>query len=164
MTMVHSALGTVYLEMGDPQSAIASANTLLEAEPENPRGYRLLYEANQALGNEQEAQAALKRLAKLDSGGDTATLLYNEGVEALNVGDRKSAKQRFQELLEFSPDFAPALSALAVLQINDREFEAAAATAEKMTRGSRIFLIGSRSWCPPLRIGYELPRAIVRCK
>lgn len=132
MVMVHSALGTVYLELGDPQASIAEANTLLEQQPENPRGYRLLYEAHQALGNEAEAERALKELAKLDSGGDTATLVFNEGVEALKVGDRKAAKSRFREALEVSPDFVPALSALAVLLINDRSFGEAAATAEKL--------------------------------
>jgi len=132
MAVVHSALGTVYLELGDPESAIAAANTLLEHEPENPRGYRLLYEANQALGNEQEAEKALKRLSKLDSGGDTATLVFNEGIEALKVGDRGAAKERFREALEVAPDFVPALSALAVLLINDGSFEEAAATAEEL--------------------------------
>lgn len=132
MVMVHSALGTVYLELDDPQAALAEANTLLDEQPENPRGYRLLYEAHQALGDEEEAEKALKELAKLDSGGDTATLVYNEGVEALKVGDRKAAKSRFREALEVSPDFVPALSALAVLLINDRSFEEAAATAEKL--------------------------------
>jgi tetratricopeptide (TPR) repeat protein len=132
LVMVHSGLGTVYLELGDPESAIAAANTLLEHEPDNPRGYRLLYEAHQALGNEQEAEKALKRLAQLDSGGDTATLVFNEGVEALKVGDRKAAKDRFREAVEVAPDFGPALSALAVLLINDENFEEAAATAEKL--------------------------------
>lgn len=132
MNMVHSALGTVYLELGDPQSAIASANTLLASEPDNPRGYRLLYEANQAIGDEQGAEQALKRLAQLDSGGDAMTLIFNEGAEALEVGDRKAAKERFREVLEVNPDFVPALSALAVLLINDLKFEEAAATAEKV--------------------------------
>ena len=132
MVMVHSGLATVYLEVGDPESAIAEANTLLDHEPENPRGYRLLYEAHQALGNEKEADKALKRLAQLDTGGDTATLVFNEGVQALKVGDRKAAKDRFREALEVAPDFGPALSALAVLLINDGDFEEAAATAEKL--------------------------------
>lgn len=132
LTMVHSALGTVYLELGDPEAAIAEANTFLESQPDNPRGYRLLYEANQALGNKEEAEQALKRLAKLDSGGDTATLVFNEGVEAIKVGDRRAARERFREALEVNPEFVPALSALAVLLINDLAFEEAAATAEKL--------------------------------
>ena len=132
MAMVHSALATVYLESGEPERALAEAETLLEMEPENPRGHRLVYEAHQALGNEREAEKALKRLSQLDTGGDTATLVFNEGVEALKVGDRKAAKARFREVLEASPGFAPALSALAVLLINDGSFEEAAAAAEKL--------------------------------
>ncbi len=153
MTLVHSALGTVYLELGDPQSAIASANELLETEPDNPRAYRLLYEAHQALGDEAEAERALKRLAKLDTGGGTATLVYNEGVEALEVGDRKSAKLRLREALEISPDFVPALSALAVLLINDGDFEEAAATADKL-------LTLQPDNAQAMRISYQAYRAL----
>lgn len=128
----HSALAGVYLAQGEPEAALASAQKLRELEPENPRAFRLLYEAHKALGNESEATKALAAMKQLDRSGDTATLIYNEGVDSLKVGDSAAAKMRFQEALELQPDFAPVLQALAILHMNEKAYAEALPLAERL--------------------------------
>ncbi|MCP4205312.1 MAG: tetratricopeptide repeat protein, partial [bacterium] len=83
LALAHSALGGLHTELGEYDSAIASAERLLELEPGNPRGYRILYDAYTALGKEDLAKKALANMASADDSGDAAILLYNEGVAAL---------------------------------------------------------------------------------
>ena len=132
MAAGYSALGGVLIQLEDYAAAIAAAEKLLELEPENPRGFRLLYEANRKLGNEAEAEQALKAMAALDTAGDSSRIVYNEGVEALRAGDRKAARESFEKALELDPTLTAAMSPLAVEYINSGEFAAAAAIAERL--------------------------------
>lgn len=131
MALAHSALAGVYLEKADYASALASVTRYLELEPDNPRGIRMLYEAHNKLGNEKEAEEALKALKKLDQGGDTVAMIFNEGVAAVRVGDYKNAKARFEEALQLDPNLSQAVGALAVIYINEKNFAEAARMAEK---------------------------------
>jgi tetratricopeptide (TPR) repeat protein len=132
MAVAYSALGGVELQLGNPQAALEAANTLLELEPENPRGFRILYEAHRQLGNEGEAKRALAALTTLDSSGDAAIIIFNEGVEALKVGDRSTAKDSFKQALEINPEMTQAMSALAIVLLNDGEVAEAAELAERL--------------------------------
>ena len=129
---VHSALAAIYLEQGKPADALASAQRFLEAEPQSPRGLRLLYQAHHDLANHAEAAAALKALAALEKGGDVAPLLFNEGADALKVGDLETAEKRFVDALEAQPDLAPALHALMILQVRREDWQQAAQRAEQL--------------------------------
>jgi tetratricopeptide (TPR) repeat protein len=131
MGLAHSAIAGVYLELGDYEKALEAADFLLDRDPENPRGYRIRYEAQNALGNEEEAEAALKKLKQLDRGGDTVKFLYNEGVAASKVGDYTIAKERFNEALELDPKLVPAIAALAIIHINEEDWAKAAEMAER---------------------------------
>ncbi|MCP4661310.1 MAG: tetratricopeptide repeat protein [bacterium] len=128
----YSALAGIYVEEGDYTSALAAAEKYRELQPENPRGFRLLYQAHQGLGNDKEADKALEELAKLDKGGDTAAIMYNEGVESLKVGDFTNAKARFLEALGLQPELKPALAALMVTYFSEKNYQEAAATAERL--------------------------------
>ncbi len=132
LTAAYSALGGVYIKLEDHPAAIDAAEKLLEFEPENPRGFRLLYEANRRLGNEEEAQKALKAMAALDTEGDSSRIVYNEGVEALRAGDRMAAKESFERALELDPGLTAAMSPLAVEYVNSGDFAAAVAMAERI--------------------------------
>jgi len=132
MAVAHSALAGVYLQLGDLEAAIAAANRLLELEPQNPLAFRVLYEAHRQLGNEAESKQALGALKNLDTAGDAARIVYNEGVEALKIGDRKNARARFEQALEINPELTPAMSALAIVLINDGEFASSAELAERI--------------------------------
>lgn len=132
LKVAHFALGGVYLELGEFESAIASADRVLEVEPGNPGGYRILYEAHSRLGHEQEARQALQTLSELDQEGDAAAMIYNEGQASLQVGDLKTAKQRFAEALGLDPDLTPARWGLAVALMSEKSYTEAAATAEQV--------------------------------
>jgi tetratricopeptide (TPR) repeat protein len=131
LTQVYSALAAIYLEKKQPQEALTAAQKLLAAEPENPRGLRLVYEAQKQLGNQAEADKALKALQS-KKGADVATLLFNEGAEALKVGDLDSAETRFEEALAAQPDLHQATDALMIVYARRNEWAKAAAQAEKV--------------------------------
>lgn len=132
MAMAHSAMAGVYLEEKNYEAALASVDRLMEIEPDNTRGLRMRYEAYKALGQDDEADAALEALSKLDQGGDTLAMLYNEGVQAARVGDLKAARARFQEVLGLDPNFVHALNGLAFVYMHEKKYGEAAATAEKI--------------------------------
>ena len=132
MAMAHSAMAGVYIEEEEYPAALASVNRLMELEPENTRGLRMSYEVHKVLGNEKEAEAALEKLSKLDQGGDTLAMLYNEGVQAARVGDLKAARARFNEVLALDPSFTHALNGLAFVSMHEEKFQEAATTAEKV--------------------------------
>ena len=132
MAMAHSALGGIYLEEQDYASALASGRRLAQLSPTKTRGFRLQYEAHKALGQKDQADAALKELSALDKDGDAAALAFNEAVDAYDVGDNAAAKTRFEEVLRLQPDFKPALEALTGIYIREKSFQQAAETAEKL--------------------------------
>jgi len=129
---VRSALGGLHLMAGQPESAIADAQALLALEPQNSRGYRILYEAHKALGDEKEAEKALKALSELDRGGDTVAMVYNEGVESFRVGDMAAAKARFAEALEMQPDFELALKGMLQVLLREESHLEAVAIVERL--------------------------------
>jgi tetratricopeptide (TPR) repeat protein len=125
-----SALGGIHLENKDFAAAEASARKVVTADAKNPRGQRLLYEALRGQGRNDEAEEVLKLLVGLEKGGDTTAMLYNEGAEALRLGDTKTARERFEKVLELKPDLDQARSALMVIYIKSKEYAKAAETAE----------------------------------
>lgn len=126
----HAALAGIYLQEGDHQAALASADRLVALEPQNPRGYVIRYDAYTALGQEQEAKAALTTLRGL-GGGDAAALFYNEGVAALRAGDRATAKTSFEQAVELDPELVPAIAVLAAMAMDEKRYADAAAGAER---------------------------------
>jgi tetratricopeptide (TPR) repeat protein len=127
----HAALAAVYLEQENYNEAIASANRFHELEPGHPTGYRVLYDAYRGLGQDAEAEAALAQLTAMGDSGDSAVLLYNEGVEALRIGQNATAKERFTAALAADPQLVPALVALGKVILDEGDFAAAAEKAEQ---------------------------------
>lgn len=128
----HLALAGILYDEKDYEGAVRHASRLVELDKENTRGYRILYEAHSDLGNKKEARQALDVLSVIGGGegGDTAAVLYNEGVAALRVGDDETAIGNFKRALEIQPDLTPALSALAQVSFRAGQFAEAAETAE----------------------------------
>lgn len=131
MALAHSALAGVYLEEKNYEAALASVDQYLVSEPESPRGIRFRFEALKGLGRDDEADAMLKKLKKLDGGGDTAKMIFNEGVAASKVGDYKNAKDRFLEALELDPMITQAVGALAIIYFNEGDYANAVTMAER---------------------------------
>ncbi len=153
MVAVHSALATAYLDSGDFENALSSAQTFAKLAPDSPRGLRLLYEAHSGLGNANEAEKTLKRLADLGQDADTATLLYNEGADATREGDLASGEKRFLEALEVEPGFMPAVEALMLVYARQEKWSEAAPQAES-------FLAANPGNARALRVRYEAYRGL----
>lgn len=132
MLQAHSALAGVYLEEGDFASALEAADRVIAVEPENSRAIRFRYEAYKGLGDDENAAKTLKQLQKLAPGGDTIKMIFNEGVAATKLGDLKSAKERFLEVLQLDENFKEAIGALGVIFIKEGDFANAVQMAEKM--------------------------------
>lgn len=126
-----AALAGVYLEEEDYQAALAEVKRYMELEPDNPNGFFMLYDAHTALGNREEADAALKALKDTDQGGDTVALIYNAGVAAVKVGNYVTAKARFLEALELDSSLKEAVGALSVIFAREENHAKAAEYAEK---------------------------------
>ena len=131
MASARSALAGVYLEEKDYQAALVEIDRYMELEPGNPNGLFMLYDAHNALGNQEQADAALKALKDADRGGDTVALIYNAGVAAVKVGNYVTAKARFLEALELDPSLKQAVGALAVIFYREESYQQAVEYAEK---------------------------------
>ena len=131
MASAHAALAGVYLEQKDFAAALTTVDRYLELEPGNPNGLFIRYDAHVGLGNQKEADATLKALKEADRGEDTVALIYNAGVSAIKVGNYASAKARFLEALELNPDLKEAIGAMAIIHLQEKNYQEAAASAER---------------------------------
>ncbi len=127
----YAALAQVNLADRDFAAALSAAQRYQELEPGTTRGYYLVYEAQRGLGNKEAADQALAAMSKLSS-GDTAAMFYNEGVEAMKLGDRVSAKSRFLEALNLDPNLTHAMRGVVIVLIEDKSYAEAVAMAERL--------------------------------
>lgn len=132
LVAAESALGGIYLENKEFAAAEASARKVVASDANNPRGQRLLYEALRGQGKADEAKEILKVLVDLEKDGDATALIFNEGTEALRLGDNKTARERFEQALQLKPDLDQARGALMVLYIKAKDYANAAAAAEAL--------------------------------
>lgn len=153
MALANSALAGVYLQEESYEQALAAVDRFLAIEPESSRGIRFRYEALKGLGRNDEADEMLKKLKKLDNGGDTAKMIFNEGVAASKVGDYKNAKERFAEALELDPTITQAVGALAIIYFNEGDYANAATMAERQ-------LVTEPNSVKAMRIRFDAYRAL----
>lgn len=131
MPQPYSALAGIYIDEGSYAEAVEMSKGLLELDPQNVRALQILYDSYTELGNAAEAQAALDQLAALEDGGtDAAVRVFNQGAEAIRVGDVDTARERFEKAAELDPDLAPAHAALAGLYLEVQEYQKAVDAAE----------------------------------
>lgn len=132
MPYAHLALGSYYFESGDYPAALEAAKKAVELEPQSVRAHRIIYECYQALGNTDEASKEAKVLAEIDKSTDSVAIVFNEGVTAYRIGDKKTAKENFQRALEMDPNLTAALSALAIVYLQEQSWTEAAEMAERL--------------------------------
>ncbi len=127
----HQALAGLLFDDEDYEAAARHAARATEIDPRNTPAYRILYEAHTRLGNEEEAARAFAELDEIGQGSYTADVVYNEGVAALRVGDAETAKAHFERALELQSDLMPAVSALAMVYLQEGSYERASEMAER---------------------------------
>ena len=74
--------------------------------------------------------STLAKLTSLGDSGDSAVLFYNDGVEALKIGQIDVAKRQFEAALEADPQLTAAMVALGRISLAEGDLAAAAAHAD----------------------------------
>ncbi len=128
----HSALAAIYLDEKDFQNAKASAEFVIAKEPGNGRAYRMLYEALSGLGDQEAADEVFEKISQLESSADAVPLIYNEGAEAMRMGDLERARERLEKAYSLDPELNQAVRLLALVYLDSQEFQKAAEFAEKV--------------------------------
>ncbi len=118
------ALAKVYAQNRKYESAAVAAGKVLAAEPGNVEMLRVQQQAYAASGDPERARQALDELIRRDPGPRTATLLYNQGVEAFNADDNDSAAELFQLALRADPGHLEATLGLAEVYLRQKKYEA----------------------------------------
>jgi len=103
---VHWALGTVYLQTGRTEEAIAEAKLGLELAPNADESYRRLGEVYLAAGRKNEAIAAYEKAVEINP---YYWFNFNWlGVACARLGEGDKAIAAFRRVTELTPDWAPA--------------------------------------------------------
>lgn len=131
MPQPYSALAGIYVDEENWAEAVAMAEKLLELDPQNSRALQIQYDAYTEMGEAAKAQEALDQLSALEGGGtDAAVRVFNQGAEAIRVGDVDMARERFEKAASLDPELAPAHAALAGLYLDAGEYDKVVAAAE----------------------------------
>ncbi|MDX1503069.1 MAG: tetratricopeptide repeat protein [Thermoanaerobaculia bacterium] len=88
---------------GDAETVVRHADAYLERDPGNGRALTMKYEALQALGRKEEADAAFAELASADP-TVVADNFFREGTELWNDGRAQEAQAKFERVLQIVPD------------------------------------------------------------
>lgn len=128
------ALSVVELKQGDYQEAVEAAEKAIELGSTDLAIFRTRWEAYRLMGNEEktlEAQADLEKSGQL---AEEAKRIYNEGIAAINAGDKEAAFVKFGQALDADPNLEPALFAFATTALEIGKPEATAAAAETILK------------------------------
>lgn len=82
--------------------------------------------------NSAPARAGEPPPAETAKSKNPAINVFNEGVTAFQSGDLETAKAKFHEAMEMSPDLVQPYSALAGIYLDAKDYEQAAAMADKV--------------------------------
>jgi len=108
----------------DGFATVNLTNVKIPAKQETRRNMRM-QSATAAIAS-GEAEVDLEEAAK-----GNAVKIYNEGVQALNLGDAETAKELFLDALDKKPDLNQAISALARAHLELKEYNEAVEWAQK---------------------------------
>jgi len=127
----HVALATVYLDLGEYEQALASAERGLELSPADREALRVRYEALLGLGRGDEAAVAKAELEEAEGQAVTAQSLYNEGSEAYQAQDFDVALAKFRQAAEMNPSLSDAHHAIATILVHRGDHAGAAEAADR---------------------------------
>lgn len=101
----HGVLADLYVEQKKYPQAIAAAERVLQAKPNDPAALTALYDAAVATGDKARAEATLTAMAGGAPGRDTAVRLLNKGVTDFNGNRMPEALTAFQNAEKADPAF-----------------------------------------------------------
>ncbi len=126
----HVGLAQVLLDEGEYAPALEAADRALELATNRAEALRVKHQALRALGRNDEAEAVAAQLVEADDASARARLLYNEGGEAFQAGDREAALAKFQEAARIDSSLTDAHHAIATLEYGRGNYEVSAKAAE----------------------------------
>ncbi|MBU2439236.1 MAG: tetratricopeptide repeat protein, partial [Acidobacteria bacterium] len=123
------ALATLYLEMGEYDSAIHECEEMLAAGENQPEIYIILGIAYRRKGDPEKALKQYDEFLKMESG--LPEIHYNKGIALVNLGMEEEAIREYRKAVELNPFYAKAFSNLALVYLNREEAEKAVLYAQK---------------------------------
>ncbi|HVS14330.1 MAG TPA: tetratricopeptide repeat protein [Thermoanaerobaculia bacterium] len=126
----HAALARLYLQGQRHQEAVDAAQRAIELETDPDAMNQVLYNAYTALGQQEQAAAALEKL-KAANPERASQNLFNQAADAYNQGDMAAAKTGLEQVIAVDPEHAKAHYLLGLIYINEGENEKAKSHLEK---------------------------------
>jgi tetratricopeptide (TPR) repeat protein len=114
----HAVLADLYVEEKKYPQAIAAAERVLQAKPDDQAALAALYDAALASGNKTKAESALTAMAGSAPGRDTAVRLLNKGVIDFNENRMPEALAAFQNAERADPAFPKTQYMLGLTYVN----------------------------------------------
>lgn len=131
---VHETLAQVYYAQREYGLALETADRVLEANPWDSVMLRIRYDALRALDRDEEARAALGKLAEAAADRSTAGLFHNDGVAAVREGRPEEARVLLEVALRLAPELIEARDALAKVHFELGRWESTVATARQVLK------------------------------
>lgn len=112
-----SNLASLQFGTGRPEDALRACQMAIRLEPNEPMNWVTQAECLEALKRHQEAMKVYdKAIGLVSDSGLLATLYFNRGACAFNVGAREEARQFFLKTLQLNPGHERAREALQAVQ------------------------------------------------
>lgn len=114
---LHSAyagLASVYYNLEQWDNALAAAQSLLVADPDNLQGRRIRYLIHDVRNDTAELDAALTSYAEVDPAG-AAEVLYERADMDFRSNDSEAARQKLERVIEMAPEMARAYYTLGLV-------------------------------------------------
>lgn len=102
----HAVLADLYVEQKKYPQAIAAAERVLQAKPNDSGALTALYDAAQATGDKAKAEAAMNAMLEGAPGRETAIRLLNKGVADFNESRMPEAIAAFERAEKADPTLA----------------------------------------------------------
>jgi len=101
----HAVLADLYADQKKYPQAIAAAERVLQAKPNDPAALATLYDAAVAMGDKAKAESAMNAMLEGAPGRETAVRLLNKGVADFNENRMPDALAAFQKAEKADPTF-----------------------------------------------------------
>jgi len=92
----HGVLADLYVDQKKYPEAVASAERVLQAKPNDPAALAALYDAAVGMGDTAKAEATMSALAQFAPGRETAIRILNKGVGDFNANRMPEAIAAFE--------------------------------------------------------------------
>ena len=121
----HAVLADLYADQKKYPQAIAAAERVLKAKPNDPAALATLYDAAVAAGDKAKAESAMNAMLEGAPGRETAVRLLNKGVVDFNENRMPEALAAFQKAEKADPTFPKTQYMLGLTYANTGEKEKA---------------------------------------